>query len=179
METWKEIEGFTSRYGKPYWVSDQGNFRNPYGRMLCFHSHPKGYQTVQIPKKDSSSYRAQTHRLVALAFVPNPNNYPQVNHMNGIKTDNRAVNLEWCTNSQNMAHAIANGLRPDYKAIYSAKEKKGRHKVSNQTIIEIRAATINKNGRGGLRRRDLAKKYNVPESFVKDVRNGRVYTYIK
>jgi hypothetical protein len=59
----------------------------------------KGYPTVSLYKKDY-----QVHRLVADAFIPNPNNLPQVNHINGDKTDNRVENLEWCTNRQNVTH---------------------------------------------------------------------------
>ena len=66
-------------------------------------------------------YSRQVHRLVAEAFIPNPNNYPQINHKNGIKNDNRLSNIEWCNNSMNQIHAYANGLN-------RRSEKAGRKK---------------------------------------------------
>lgn len=68
------------------------------------------------------------HRAVALAFIPNPKNFPQVNHINSIKSDNRVENLEWCNNSKNQAHSHASGLRkkPDFKGVNNPNYRHGK-----------------------------------------------------
>ena len=68
-----------------------------------------GYLTIGI-KKGGKRKAVSVHRLVALAWVPNPERYPQVNHKDGRKTSNHASNLEWCTNQQNGQHAWDTGL---------------------------------------------------------------------
>lgn len=70
----------------------------------------KGYLKVGLLRGGIRSHIA-VHRLVALAWLPPVNGATQVNHKNGVKTDNRAQNLEWCTPKQNIAHSIATGLR--------------------------------------------------------------------
>lgn len=68
-----------------------------------------GYEKVSLSKGGKCVSR-KVNRLVAQAFIPNPNNYPQVNHKDGIKTHNYIENLEWCTASQNMKHCFENGM---------------------------------------------------------------------
>lgn len=69
-----------------------------------------GYRVVKLTKPSGGYGNQYVHRLVALTFIPNPYLLPEVNHINGVKTDARAVNLEWCTKSENRRHAVFNGL---------------------------------------------------------------------
>lgn len=66
----------------------------------------RGYHQVVL-WIDNTPYPRYVHRLVAQAFIPNPRNKPQVNHINGVKSDNRAVNLEWCTARENVIHRFS------------------------------------------------------------------------
>lgn len=72
-------------------------------------TNKKGYKICYL-SKNSKQKTCLVHRLVAEAFIPNPNNYEQVNHIDCNKTNNNVDNLEWCSNLQNQRHAIANGL---------------------------------------------------------------------
>ncbi len=93
-------------------VSDLGNVRSRlrgYPHSLKTQTDKKGYQrfTVNIKGK---KHTYKLHREVAKAFLPNPKNLPQVNHIDGNKNNNCVANLEWCTNRDNAHHAIKNGL---------------------------------------------------------------------
>lgn len=72
-------------------------------------TNKKGYKICYL-SKDSKQKTCLVHRLVAEAFIPNPNNYEQVNHIDCNKSNNCVKNLEWCSNLQNQRHARANGL---------------------------------------------------------------------
>lgn len=84
------------------------HFVNKY-KILGTRMNRLGYKTVAL-SKDGKTQTILLHRLIAIHFVDNPNNYPCVNHKNGIKTDNRIENLEWCTRSYNTKHAYINNL---------------------------------------------------------------------
>ena len=88
-----------------------------YGGILKIFKNHRGYICVAL-SRDSKMENFLVHRLVLMAFIPNPSNKLQVNHKNSIKTDNMVENLEWCTQSENMKHAYANGTKKKtYKAV--------------------------------------------------------------
>ncbi len=112
IERWKPVVG----YERLYEVSDLGRVRSlprkgtKGGIVNVSYSNNKHYAHIPLAK-DGRCRTVSLHRIVAQAWIPNPDNKPQVNHKNGVKADNRVANLEWVTNLENMRHAIKTGLR--------------------------------------------------------------------
>ena len=121
MEQWKEIEGFDGLY----LVSNLGRvlrkrreYINPQGTTCVIEEkelkpslNGRGYLHVKI-RYNGKRHTLVVHRLVAKAFLPNPANKPQVNHIDGNKLNNRLDNLEFATAKENIQHAWDNNLRP-------------------------------------------------------------------
>ena len=99
-EIWKPIPGF-----EYYSVSSIGRVKNPFGKILKPSINHKGYLKVYLNSEYIKHKQMTIHRAVALAFIPNPNDLAQVNHINHNKCDNRIENLEWCTNQYNQRFA--------------------------------------------------------------------------
>lgn len=108
MEIWKTIPGTNNKLE----VSNYGNVRSllrgkPY--VLKTQRDKKGYHRIRITiNRVKMSFKV--HRLVAKAFIENPNNLPQVNHIDGNKDNNQVSNLEWISNKDNANHAVKAGL---------------------------------------------------------------------
>lgn len=99
MEVWKEVPGYEGLYQ----VSDKGRLRGPRGDLKKPSRNYNGYLRVNL-YKHGEYHQKCLHVLVALAFIPNPENKPEVNHINGKRHDCRAANLEWCTRAENQQH---------------------------------------------------------------------------
>lgn len=102
MKTLKQIEDFSW-----YYVSEEGDVYSVFSGELKKMSPVatgNGYLSVTLYKEPQVPIRRYVHRLVAEAFIPNPENKPQVNHIDGDKTNNRVENLEWVTQNENQRH---------------------------------------------------------------------------
>lgn len=88
-----------------YKIDRQGNVYNSKGYRLKPETTNKGYLRVSLSDDERSHQRFSVHRLVAETYIPNPDNLPQVNHINENKTDNSVDNLKWCTQLDNLKHS--------------------------------------------------------------------------
>ena len=115
METWKDIKGFEgyyqiSNYGNVKSLNRFDGIRERKGQMIKPVEKYNGYLQVGLRKNGKRKYFS-VHQLVAIHFIDNPENKPQVNHIDCNKQNNHFSNLEWVTSSENQLHARNNGLR--------------------------------------------------------------------
>ena len=153
-----------------YMVSNLGRVRSyrvhtGRAKMLKPTKHRQGYVVLRL-----TEHQYLVHRLVAAAFIPNPEGKKTVNHLNGVKDDNRVENLEWATQSENNKHAFRTGLKH-----YTEKQLQVR--LSNVKIpIEI-AHKVKELYQQGMKQCKIAEQLNVNRSFVCRVVNNKTRTY--
>lgn len=161
MEKWKKI------YDGLYEISNFGNVRNAKGHILRTAKNECGYLHLVLCDKNRKHNSVKIHRLVAEAFIPNPENKKTVNHKNGIKTDNRIENLEWATYSENLSHKYrVLGYKPERKG------KTGKESAYHSSVLCVELNKIFDTIRQA--NRFLGKKEN--DGGVSQCCRGRIKT---
>lgn len=162
MEIWKEIKGYEGCYD----VSSFGRIKSHYKNIIrkpklwCLHENGKWtYHTITLKKKGQRSTK-KIHRLVAEAFIPNPDNKPQVHHIDFDTTNNRVENLMWATHYENAQHSLGR---------YASGVRNGQSRFTTEDITFI------KGSRGKIGPYALAKKYGVCAWTIYHIWKGNTY----
>lgn len=167
MEIWKWVPGFEGEYE----VSNQGGIRSyvqsALPRPIKTFRRATGYRAVSL----GAGYIELVHRIVAIAFIPNPLDLPYVNHKNAIKTNNRVENLEWVTQQENVQHAIRMGLRRPNPA---RGETANQSNLNDGDVLTIRKLY----SKSGLSQRAIAKQYGISKHSVYSIVNRLSWTHI-
>ena len=146
-----------------YFITKDGDVYKENKKLNC--NNHDGYRRVSITYENGSAQRHYVHRLVAEAFVPNPENKPFVNHIDGNKSNNSSNNLEWVTNQENIIHAKESNLLcvgEDKSDLYTDNQI---HKVCK--LLEQ-----------GMRVKDVAKATDVSSKTVSMIKTGKQWTHI-
>lgn len=177
MEEWKQIQDLPVDF---YYVSSEGRVKtidhtDSIGRYKKGHIVRQsfdryGYKRLVfhlVINGKEKFFNRLIHQLVAKAFIPNPKNYKQVNHIDGNKEHNYVSNLEWCNAQQNVKHSIATGLR-------KTGDKTPQARFTNAEVLEIRNMLAN-----GISQAQIAKHYNCPYSTIKNIARKRCWNYLE
>lgn len=164
-EIWKDIDGYDGLYE----VSNMGRVRK-ITYLKPSKSNAGKYSVISLSKGNKQK-GVCLHRLVAQAFIPNPENKPEVNHKGCNKDDNRASELEWATRRENVDHAKENKL---FTARLQAGEENYVAKLTNENVIKIIEAYKS----GMYTQSEIAKTFSITTSNVNKILTGKYWTHL-
>lgn len=167
-EIWKDLIGY------------EGIYRISSGGVIEYRCHKSGKIKIrksQIDKSNGYVYirlfnpakTHKVHRLVASTFIPNPDSKPQVNHKNGIKTDNNVVNLEWVTSKENVNYS---------KETFGTFRGEKHSKAILSELSELSVLDIRRKYQQGVRKIELTKQYKISYGHVEAILNKRIWKHI-
>ena len=160
-----DVVGFEGLYK----VSNIGRVRSSRrGTIMIPHPLKDGYLRIRL-RKEGKDFSFLVHRLVAMAFIPNPNNYDTINHKDFNTQNNCVENLEWCTQKYNNKYSRDAGH-------YHYSEKAREAAKRNRKISDELAIKIFDDYKKGMKQADLASKYDVTRAFVCRLVHGRCRT---
>lgn len=148
-----------------YFINEEGKIfstKQKTLKQLKTRVNSRGYEEIKIQR---NNYKV--HRLVAIAYISNPENLPQVNHIDGNKLNNDVSNLEWATNSDNQYHAWKTGLQPKRHASNASLTQKEADAIREE-YVNTKIGTL-----------ELSRKYNVSKTTIKDILNAKYYNLDK
>ena len=163
---WKDImiDGIITNYE----VNNIGQVRNKKNNKILLPELDKYGYCVRNININGKQYLKKVHRLVAQAFIPNPENKPQINHRNGIKTDNRVENLEWATQTENIQHAYRTGLAKGKSGIYNSMNKYSEEQI--HLICKLLEKKIPM--------KLISKLINFNYKLINEIKNGHKWKHI-
>ena len=177
-EEWKDIQGYEGKYqvstlGRVKSLARiiyKGHYQAFYSeKIMIAYLEKNGYLSTRLYDGNNKNKKILIHRIVAQAFLSNPEKKAQVNHKNGDKTNNRIENLEWATCKENINHAIQIGI------INNKGENNAKAKLTDKDASEVKRLYLKEN----MKQRDIAKIFNISQTTVWSVVHGRVYSYLK
>lgn len=165
----RQISEFLPDVKDLYYIYDDGRVYSSYrgGRFLRGIDRV-GYSKVALYKKDRNRIDIGIHRLVALAFIENPENKPMVNHKDGNKKNNTVDNLEWCNSSENQLHAIEHNLRKGWSGENNFSAKITTKDVKEIWKLHFRRVPVSK----------IANKIKCSDKIVRNVLSGRTWSKV-
>ena len=154
---WKPVIGYEGFYE----VSENGDVINSLKGFILKQSNSHGYRTVKLTKEKIRKTMS-VHRLVASSYLLRHNNENEINHINGLKHDNRSENLEWCDRKHNVSHANNMGL------VNYAKKLDGFKVLTIITLVN-----------SGIKRSHVAKMMGISGSTVTEVMQGKTWKNVR